>query len=39
MYWTWMQENNKSALEASQHFNVSIEEVWEQVNQAKNTKE
>ena len=33
MYWTWMQENNKSAFEASEHFNVTVEEVWEQINE------
>ena len=38
MYWNWMQENNKSAYETSQHFNVGIGEVWKQINDQKNTK-
>jgi len=29
--WQWMQENNKSAYEASLHFDVSIEEVWKHI--------
>lgn len=27
-----MKENNKSALEAARHFNVTVEEVWEHIN-------
>ena len=34
-YWKWMQDNNKSALEASEHFEVTISEVWEQINESK----
>lgn len=30
-----MQDNNKSALEASEHFNVSVKEVWEQINESR----
>ena len=38
MYWTWMQENNKTAYETSKHFNVEVEEIWKQINDQKNTK-
>ena len=36
MYWTWMQENNKSALDASKHFDIEVGEVWKQINEQKN---
>lgn len=39
MYWKWMQGNNKNALEASEHFKVPIEKIWEQINESKSKSE
>lgn len=38
-YWKWMEQNNKTALEASKHFGVSISEVWEQINERNKNRE
>lgn len=39
MYWKWMKENNKSAIEASEHFGVRVEKVWEQINERNSSRE
>jgi len=39
MYWIWMQEHNKTALDASKHFNVNIEKVWEQINERHSSRD